>query len=173
MNQQNKVIIQQWMPNRLYTTPTTILYKNITYQLIQTHMTCYGWEPNMTENILWRSVFESKVEENVYSNLVSRLGQDLQEVKVNPANILPIVANTVSLVEKYSSAVGEEKKIVATHVISKLLENVQINDREYVSTFLTNQLSVTIDALVSMAKGEFKTNYEARHFFEKLDCFKK
>ncbi len=115
----------------------------------------------------------SEVEDNVYSNLVARIGSDLQEVKVNPANILPIVANTVSLVEKYSTAVGEEKKVVATHVISKLLENVQINDREYVATFLANQLSTTIDTLVSMANGEFKMNYDVRHFFEKLNCCKK
>lgn len=115
----------------------------------------------------------SNVEELVYANLVSRIGSDLQEVKVNPANILPIVANTVSLVEKYSTAVGEEKKVVATHVISKLLDNVQINDKEFVATFLANQLSVVIDTLVSMAKGEFKMNYEVRHFFEKLNCCKK
>jgi len=109
-------------------------------------------------------------EELVYKQLMNRLGEDVSSLKLNPVNILPIVANTVSLTEKYVVAPGEEKKKVVYSVVTKLMENVEVNDKELVLNFLTNQFSNFIDTLVGMSNGTYKMNYAFAHLKQKFNC---
>ncbi len=48
--------VQEWEPNKIYNLPSTVSFKNTAYQLVQPHNSQVGWEPNVTENILWRKV---------------------------------------------------------------------------------------------------------------------
>lgn len=112
-------------------------------------------------------------EDIILQRLLSRIGEDTNTLRVNPTNVLPILANTVSLTEKYLTAPGPEKKQVVRNVMTKLFENVEVNDKEVVTQFLTNQANNVIDLIVAVANGQFKMNYDFQHFFSKLNCCKK
>jgi hypothetical protein len=109
-------------------------------------------------------------EELVYNSLLRRIDEDANSLKVNPNNIVPLVANTVSLTDKFIVAPGEEKKKIVGNVVGFLFENVQVNDKQVVVQFLTTQLSSLIDTLVSVANGEYKMNYDFYHLFHNIKC---
>lgn len=116
----------------------------------------------------------SDQESLVYNSLLKRIDEDANSLRVNPNNIVPLVANTVSLTEKFVQAPGSEKKQIVGNVIGYLFQNVQVNDKEVVVNFVSTQLSSLIDTLVSMANGEFKMHYEAYHFMQNLcSCTRK
>lgn len=117
----------------------------------------------------------SNKEDLVYNKLVDKLSKTGNEVTVNPVNILPMVVQTISLTEKYVNESGEQKKEIVYNVLNKLLENVEVNDKEEVLKFLTNSLSVFIDTTVNVFKGSYSFKYKpefCRKLKELFSCTK-
>jgi hypothetical protein len=106
-------------------------------------------------------------EELVYTKLIEKLSKSETNIKLNPANILPTVAQTISLTEKYIKAPGEHKKKIVYSVITKLMENVDIADKEMVTQFLTYTLDSFINTCVSVFNGTY--SFKFKHNLK--DCF--
>lgn len=106
-------------------------------------------------------------EDLVYTKLIEKLGESESNIKLNPANILPTVAQTISLTEKYVKASGDHKKKIVYSVITKLMENVDIVDKEMVTQFLTNSLDSFINTCVSVFNGSY--SFKFKHTLK--DCF--
>lgn len=111
----------------------------------------------------------------VYSKLVDKLSKTGNDITVNPVNILPMVVQTMSLTEKYVKETGEQKKEIVFNVLNKLLENVEVNDKEEVLKFLTNSLSTFIDTTVNVFRGNYSFKYKpefCRKLKELFSCTK-
>lgn len=99
--------------------------------------------------------------ETVYIKLINKIEANSKNVQVNPANIVPITIQTMSLINKYADAntPGEDKKKICHTVIEKLMSNAEVNDKELVVSFLANTLNTLIDSVIDITKGRYKFNY--------------
>lgn len=113
----------------------------------------------------------SDIENKVCDQLIRNLSDSSDTLKINPSNILPIAVNSVRLVEKYSNATGDLKKSIVYNVLTKLMENCEVNDKENVLLFLTNTLDNFINMSVSMMNGEMKFDYKMSRLGKKLKDF--
>lgn len=103
----------------------------------------------------------------VYNKLIEKLSKAETDLKLNPVNILPTVVQTISLTEKYVKASGEHKKKIVYSVIERLMENIEVNDKELVVQFLTNTMDSFINTAVSVFKGEYSFKFKRNL----KDCF--
>ncbi len=99
--------------------------------------------------------------ETVYDKLINKIGENSKDVQVNPANIVPITIQTMSLINKYTDlgTSGADKKKICYTVIDKLMANVEVNDKDLVVSFVANTLNVLIDSVIDITKGKYKFNY--------------
>lgn len=75
---------------------------------------------------------------------------------ITVSNVIAIVTLTMQLVQQYASLTGQEKKYIVIHVVTKLVNEIPMNedDRFAVQAIVNTTLDKTIDYVVAVANGE-------------------
>lgn len=115
---------------------------------------------------------------------IIKITQDIKDVidnlfnnKITPANILPIITNLMSIIDKTLNIPGNEKKQICMDIIYEIIltdDNTSvIVDKGYTITMLNNIFDTFINNIIDVSKGEFNINKGIKFFKYLLSLFKK
>lgn len=99
--------------------------------------------------------------ENVLADRIyAAVKSSIRTKKVTVASATAMMGVAMAEVEKVRGLSGMEKKELVIYVISKLLDEIPINqaDRDDIKAIVTGMLPSVIDAVVSAASGKLSLN---------------
>lgn len=116
-------------------------------------------------------------QEEVYTKVISELERNYSEIVVTPSTIIPFTIRIMSLLDKYTTETGENKRKILYAILDKVLQDFEVRDRQVVQDFLANTLPFLIDNVIYVSKNikGFKINTDSigrkfKRFMKKLSC---
>lgn len=121
-----------------------------------------------------RRLLKNSISKEIADDLTGALNTLIKDNELNPDNLMYIVTNFMSIVGKYKTLTGIEKKEIVLILINQEIDKTQLEENTHAALKLMMETVVpnAIDMLVHVAKGRYKFKYlpKLNKFFKSCIC---